>query len=264
MRDFTFHSPGSLDEVKEALRDADEGKLLAGGHSLLPVMKLEMAAPSDLVSLRDVPGLDGIEEGDGEIVVGAACTHAEVAASEVVRATIPALADLAGRIGDPQVRNRGTLGGSVAHADPAADYPAALVALDAVVVTDSREIPAEEFFQGMFQTPLEEDEIVTAVRFRVPEKAAYAKFPNPASRYALAGIMVARVGGEVRVGVTGASHGPFRATGIEEALAEDFDVGVIDAAEIDESRILDDDEASAEYRVHLIRVLAQRAVGACG
>jgi carbon-monoxide dehydrogenase medium subunit len=264
MQDFNFHRPRSVDGAKQALQQADEGKLLAGGQSLLPVMKLDLAAPSDLISLRDVPSLDGIEAQGDHLVLGAAATHAEVAESDVVRDAIPALAELAGGIGDPQVRNRGTLGGSVAHADPAADYPAALLALDATVITDGREIPARDYLGAMFETALEEDEIVTAVRFSVPQAAAYVKFANPASKYALVGVMVARTANGARVAVTGAGQGAFRSEPLEAALDSDFSTAAIDGLEIDSTDLLEDDDASAEYRAHLIKVMTKRAVEACG
>ena len=255
MQDFNFHRPGSIDEAKQVLQNSEEGKLLAGGQSLLPVMKLDLAAPSDLVSLRDVPKLDGIETQGDQLLIGATATHAKVATSEVVLGAIPALAELAGGIGDPQVRNRGTLGGSVAHADPAADYPAALLALDATVITDGREMPAQDFLGVMFETALADDEIVTAVRFSVPHAAAYEKFANPASKYALVGVMVARTGNGTRVAVTGAGYGAHR--------SEDFSSAAVDGVEIDGANLLDDGDASAEYRAHLIKVMTKRAVEAC-
>ncbi len=263
MQDFNFHRPRSIDEAKQALQTAGEAKLLAGGQSLLPVMKLDLAAPSDVVSLRNVPDLGGIEAQGGQLLIGAATTHADVAASEVVRSAIPALAELAGGIGDPQVRNRGTLGGSVAHADPAADYPAALLALDATVVTDDREIPAQDFLGLMFETALADDEIVTAVRFTVPQAAAYEKFANPASKYALVGVMVAQTADGVRVAVTGAGYGPHRSEALEAALGSDFSSAAIDAVEVVGANLLDDGDASADYRAHLIKVMAKRAVEAC-
>lgn len=270
MRDFDYHRPTSLDEARELLGNVDgEVKLLAGGQSLLPVMKLDMAAPSALISLSAVPELGGIAAEDGTLTIGAGSTHTDVHESDVVREAIPALAELAGLIGDPAVRNRGTIGGSVAHADPAADYPAALVALNATVVTDRREIGAEDFFVGMFTTALEDDEIVLGVRFPAPGCSAYAKFRNPASRYALAGVMVARgVGGEggggVRVAVTGAGPSVFRVEAMEEALAGTFSPDALDGVEVDPGDLLDDDDASAEYRAHLVGVMARRAVERCG
>lgn len=264
MQDFNFHRPRSIDEAKQVLEHADDGKLLAGGQSLLPVMKIDLAAPSDLVSLRDVEELDGIEAQGDQLTLGALTTHAEVAESSVVRDAIPALAELAGGIGDPQVRNRGTLGGSVAHADPAADYPAALLALDATVITDGREIAARDYLGAMFETALEDNEIVTAVRFSVPQAAAYAKFANPASRYALVGVMVARTASGARVAVTGAGQGAFRSAPLEAALDGDFSAAAVEAIEIGSADLLDDDDASADYRAHLIKVMTKRAVEACG
>ncbi len=263
MQDFAFHRPSSLADAVAAMQAAGEGKYMSGGQSLLPVMKLDLAQPSDVISLAGLGELQGIRlEGD-TLVVGAASTHAAVADSEHVRDSIPALAALAEDIGDPQVRNRGTIGGSVAHADPAADYPAALLALGATVVTDRRQIAADDFFQGMFATALAEDEIVTAVRFPVPEQAAYAKFPNPASKYAIVGVFVAKTGTAVRVGVTGATPTPHRATKYETALTADFSPGALDGIRIDPAHLTSDPDASAEYRAHLVGVMARRAVEAC-
>lgn len=263
MDDFTFHRPGSVAEAQKAILGAVAGKFLAGGQSLLPIMKLDMAAPSDVISLAGLDELRGIQRDGDALVIGAAMTHSEVADSGEVREAIPALADLAGGIGDPQVRNRGTLGGSVAHSDPAADYPAALVALGATVVTDRREIAAEDFFVGMFETPLEDDEIITSVRFPIPAKAAYAKFPNPASKYAIAGVMVAQNGSGVRVAVSGAGYKVFRVGAMEDALASDFSPGSLDGINVDQEGLVSDTDAGAEYRAHLVSVMARRAVEAC-
>ncbi len=263
MDDFTFHRPGSVAEAQGAMQSAEAGKFLAGGQSLLPIMKLDMAAPSDVVSLAGLDELRGIQRDGDALVIGAAMTHAEVNGSGDVQEAIPALAALAGGIGDPQVRNRGTLGGSVAHSDPAADYPAAMVALGATVVTDRREIAAEEFFVGMFETPLEDDEIITSVRFPIPGKAAYAKFPNPASKYAIAGVMVAQNGDGVRVAVSGAGYKVFRVEAMEDALASDFSPGSLDGIGVAQEGLISDTDASAEYRAHLVSVMARRAVEAC-
>ena len=263
MDDFTFHRPSTVAEAQKAVRGADEGKFMAGGQSLLPVMKLDMAEPSDVVSLTGLEELRGIRREGEALVIGAGMTHAEVSESAEVRDAIPALAGLAGAIGDAQVRNRGTLGGSVAHNDPAADYPAALLALGATVTTDRREISADDFFMGMFETPLEQDEVITSVRFPVPESAAYAKFPNPASKYAVAAVMVARGGGGVRVAVTGAGQGVFRATAMEDALASDFSTDALAGIEVDAGGLLSDTDASADYRAHLVSVMARRAVEEC-
>ena len=204
--------------------------------------------------------LTGIRRDGDTLVVGAASTHAEVASSDVVRAAIPALAHLAGHIGDPQVRNRGTLGGSIAHADPAADYPAALLALAAAVATDRRQIAAGDFFTGVFQTALEPDEVITAVRFPVPARAAYEKFGNPASRFAIAGVFVAQGAGGVRVAVTGAGTQPFRVSAYEAALSARFAPDALESASIPPDDLVSDLHAGAEYRAHLVGVLARRAV----
>ncbi len=262
MQSFEYHRPSSLAEALSLLGKSG-GSLLAGGQSLLPAMKLDLAAPSVLVSLRDVDELRGIEKGKGEIVIGAMTTHAEVGASDVVRSAIPALSDLAGRIGDPQVRNRGTLGGSIAHADPAADYPAALVGLGATVVTNAREIAADDFFKGMFATAKAADEIVTAVRFPVPECAGYAKFASPACKFALVGVMVAKATDGVRVAVTGAALSVFRQKDMEAALTKDFSAAALDGISQDAGGLTSDLEASAEFRAHLVGVMARRAVESC-
>jgi aerobic carbon-monoxide dehydrogenase medium subunit len=263
MHDFEFHRPASLADALAVLRTDPESKLLGGGQSLLPVLKLGLAQPSRLVSLSRLEELRGLRRDGSTLVIGAGHTHSEVAASEAVRAAIPALAALAGAIGDPQVRNRGTLGGSVAHNDPAADYPAALLALGATVQTDRRRIAAEDFFHGMFATALAPDEVVVAVHFPIPDTAAYAKFANPASKYAIAGVMVAKRGTDVRVAVTGAGPGVFRATALEEALSARFSAGALDGLQLASEELTGDLDASAEYRAHLVVVMARRAVAAC-
>jgi len=264
MKDFAFHRPASVAEAIRTMKGARDGKFLGGGQSLLPIMKLQLASPTDLVSVAALDALKGIRVDGGRLVIGAAVTHDEVARSAEVRQSIPALAALAAGIGDPQVRNRGTLGGSVAHNDPAADYPAALVALGATVVTDRREIPAEEFLQRMFATALEPDELITAVRFPIPEKAAYAKFSSPASKYALVGVMVAVHATGVRVAVTGAGSGVFRVSAMEQALAGNFRPEALDGIAVARDGLLSDVEASAAYRAHLVTVMAKRAVASCG
>jgi carbon-monoxide dehydrogenase medium subunit len=215
------------------------------------------------VSLRDVAELKGVKKERGAITIGATTTHAEVAESEDVRGEIPALAELAGEIGDPQVRNRGTIGGSVAHADPAADYPAALVGLGATVVTNKREIPGDDFFQGLFSTALGAGEIIKAVRFPVPDCAAYAKFASKASKYALVGVMVAKRGKDVRVAVTGAGTSVFRQRAMEAALAKDFSPKALEGVAQSPDGLVSDLEASADYRAHLVGVMARRAVESC-
>ncbi len=263
MYSFDYKRPGSLEDARQRLGTAVEGKLLAGGMTLLPSLKLRLAQPSVLIDLGGVKTLSGIRREGEALVIGAMTRHADVAASQEVGAAIPALAALAGDIGDPQVRNRGTLGGSIANADPAADYPAAVLGLNATVVTDRREIGADEFFLDLFETALEDDEIVTAVRFPLPRRAAYLKFPNPASRYAIVGVMVAETAAGVRVAVTGAGPCAFRVAEMEQALARDFTPEAVAGITVAADELNTDIHASAEYRAHLITVMARRAVAAC-
>lgn len=264
MQPFDFHRPPSVDDALAALRGAADGKFLAGGQSLLPVMKLDLAAPTDLVSLAGLDGLAGIRSEDDAVVVGATTTHAAVAGSDVVRDRIPGLVELVEAIGDPQVRNRGTIGGSLAHNDPAGDYPAGALGLGATVVTDRREIAADDFFQGLFTTALEEDELITAVRFPVPRRSGYAKFRSPASHYALVGVMVADGPAGVRVAVTGARRGVYRWSEAEEALAGDFSAAALEGLGHPADGVVDDADASAEYRAHLVGVMTRRAVARSG
>ena len=264
MYQFDYQTPDSLETALAALRGNDEAKILAGGMTLLPTMKLRLARPDVLIDINRIGSLAGIGKEDGAIVIGALARHADVAASKLVRDNIPALADLAEAIGDPQVRNRGTLGGSVANNDPTADYPAGLVGLGATVVTDRREIAADDFFTDMFETALEDDEIITAVRFPVPRRAAYMKFPNPASRYAIVGVMVAQAPDGIRVAVTGAAPCVFRVAAMEAALEQEFTPDAIASITVDGAEFNEDIHASAAYRAHLVTVMARRAVAALG
>jgi carbon-monoxide dehydrogenase medium subunit len=263
MYDFSYHKAGSVDDAASKLKSADDGQLVAGGMTLIPTLKQRLAQPSDLVDLGGVADLAGIKaDGDG-VTVGAMTTHATVAESADVQKAIPALAHLASQIGDPHVRHRGTIGGSIANNDPAADYPAACLGLGATIVTSQREIAADDFFQGMFDTALEEGEIITAVRFPKPKRAAYMKFPNPASRYALVGVFVAETSDGVRVAVTGAGQdGVFRVAEMESALASNFAPDAVADIAVPEDDLNSDIHASAEYRAHLITVMAKRAVAA--
>ena len=263
MHAFAYHLPKSLAEAAEILGANPDAKLLAGGMTLIPTMKQRLAAPSDLIDLGGIGDLTGVAVSDQEVAIGAMTRHAIVARSSDIAARIPALASLAGGIGDPAVRHRGTIGGSISNNDPAADYPAGLVALDATVVTDRRSITAEDFFRGMFETALEPDEIVRQVRFRVPERAAYMKFPNPASRYAVAGVFVAQHKDGVRVAVTGAGPVVFRVPEMETALAGRFDPAAIAAIHVPPDGLNADLHATAEYRSNLVTVMARRAVAAC-
>jgi carbon-monoxide dehydrogenase medium subunit len=237
-----------------------EAKLLAGGQTLIASMKLRLAAPSDLVDLGDLAELRGIKADAGTVTIGAMTSHAEVAASKEVQKAIPALARLAAGIGDRMVRNMGTLGGSVANSDPAADYPAAVLGLAATLNTDKRKIPADQFFTGMFETALQPREIITSVSFPIPKRAAYMKFKNPASRYAIVGVFVAETGSGVRVAVTGAAGSVFRVPDMEQALGAKFSPDAIGGIEVAPGALSSDMHASAEYRAHLITVMAKRAV----
>jgi carbon-monoxide dehydrogenase medium subunit len=264
MYNFEYHKPRSVADAVKEIGGAEDGKLMAGGMTLIPTLKQRLARPSDLVDLGAVAELKGIRREGNAIVIGAMTRHVDVATSDVVKGAIPALAHLAEGIGDPAVRNRGTIGGSIANNDPAADYPSGLVALGATVITNTRKIAAEDFFTGMFETALEPNEIVTAVSFPVPEKAAYMKFPNPASRYAVVGVFVARTAAGVRVAVTGAGPCVFRATAMEAALGKSFTADAIKDVAVPADGLNSDIHASAEYRAHLVNVMARRAVAAAG
>jgi carbon-monoxide dehydrogenase medium subunit len=261
MYEFKYHRPATVRQAANLLVKNEDAKLIAGGHTLVPVMKQRLASPPHLIDLTRIEGLSGIEMKGRSLAIGATTKHAEVADSVTVREAIPALAELAGVIGDPAVRHKGTIGGSIANNDPTADYPAACVALNATIVTNKRRLKAEEFFQGLFTTALESDEIVTRVMFPLAKKAAYVKFRNQASRYALVGVFVARMPSEVRVAVTGAgADGVFRLTAFEEALKKRFSSKVLDGLPVSADGLNSDLHGSAEYRAHLIGVLARRAV----
>jgi carbon-monoxide dehydrogenase medium subunit len=265
MHTFEYLRPQSVGDAAKLLTSKPEAKLLAGGHTLLPTMKQRLAAPKAIVDLGRVAELKGIERKGSALVIGAMTTHAEVAESGVVKSTIPGLAALAGMIGDPQVRHRGTIGGSVANNDPAADYPAALLALNATVATNKREIKADAFFKGLFETALQDGEIITRISFPVAAKFAYSKFPNPASRYALVGVAVAQTGIETRVAVTGAgSNGVFRLTAAEGALAKGWSADALKGITGNASQMITDIHGDAAYRAHLVGVMARRAVAAAG
>lgn len=262
MYSFNYQKTKSVADAAAALGKNADAKLLAGGQSLIAAMKLRLAQPAQLVDLGDVAELRGIKVDGGNVTIGAMTRHAEVASSADVKKAIPALAALAGMIGDRMVRNMGTLGGSVAHNDPAADYPAAVLGLGATVITNKRKIAADDFFKGMFETALQAGEIITAVSFPVPKRAAYMKFKNPASRYAMVGVFVAETAGGPRVAVTGAGPGVFRVPEMEKALAGKFAPESVASIAVKASGLNSDIHASAEYRAHLITVMAKRAVAA--
>ncbi|MEP9371350.1 xanthine dehydrogenase family protein subunit M [Mesorhizobium sp. KR1-2] len=262
MYSVNYHRASSVADAAKLIKKGD-AKFLAGGMTLIPAMKTRLAAPSDLVDLGHIPELKGIKVSGKTVTIGAGTTHYQVANDEKLKKVCPAIAELAGLIGDVAVRYRGTIGGSIANNDPAADYPAAMLALGATIVTNKREIPADKFFKGLFETALKEDEIITAVTFTAPAKAAYQKFPNPASRYAIAGVFVAKDKDGVRVAVTGAGDdGVFRSKQIEAALAKKFDASALEGVSVPSDSLMGDIHASPEYRANLVLVMAKRAVAA--
>ena len=258
---FTYHQPKTVAEAAGLAASFEDGKVLAGGQTLLPTMKQRLASPAQIVDLSHIAELSGIALSGDHLVIKAMTRHVDVANSVLVKQHIPALAHLAEGIGDPQVRNRGTIGGSIANNDPAADYPAACLGLGATIETTKRKITADDFFTGMFSTALEEGELITAVHFPLTKTAAYAKFPNPASRYAIVGVFVAKTGSGVRVAVTGAgSDGVFRESAMEKALAANFVPSALDGIKVDAGQLNADMHADADYRAHLVSVMAKRAV----
>jgi carbon-monoxide dehydrogenase medium subunit len=262
MYETTYHKPKTLAQATECFASCEEPSYLSGGHTLIPALKSRLAAPAHLIDVRAIPELSGIEVDADRVIIGGATRYATVAASAEIRQAIPALTALTGSIGDVQVRHMGTIGGSIANNDPAADYPAAVLSLDAIVHTDRRAIPAADYFQGLYTTALEPGEILVRVEFRIPEIAGYAKFRNPASRYSMAAAFVSRHrDGSVHVAVTGAGNdGVFRWTEAEERLANNLAVEALDGLTIDPSLMMGDMHAPAEYRAHLVAVMARRAV----
>jgi carbon-monoxide dehydrogenase medium subunit len=264
MYDFAYHKPASIADAVKLLAADPEAKLVSGGHTLLPALKHRLNKPSSLIDLSGIADLKGIKKVGNSIVIGALTRHVEVATSEIVAAAIPALAYMASHIGDNQVRNRGTIGGSVSNNDPAADYPGAVLGLGATVHTSKRKIAADDFFQGMFTTALEADEILTAIEFPIPEKAGYAKMKNPASRYVMAGAFVSKGPMGVRVVINGAGPGVFRQSAMEAALAASWAPGAVAGVKQDADGLNSDIHGSAEYRAHLVGVMAKRAIIAAG
>ena len=261
MKTFSYHSPK---DVKEASKLASSSSMfLAGGMTSIPSMKLGMATYKDVIDLKKIKKLSGIKVSSKTVTIGATTKHAEVAASKDVQKAIPALAKLAGNIGDAQVRNRGTIGGSISNNDPSACYPSACMALDAVIHTNERKIEANKFFKGMFETALKKGEIVEAVEFQIPEKADYQKHPNPASRYAIVGVFVAKHKDEVNVAVTGAKSCVYIDKDLSKKLSSDFSSSAIEGIELDDSEMNSDMHASAEYRANLVSLYAKKAVEAC-
>jgi carbon-monoxide dehydrogenase medium subunit len=260
MYSFDYVKPASVTDAVTQRKANEDASYLAGGMTLIPTLKQRLAQPSALLDLNGIADLKGITVANGVVTIGAMTCHADVAASADVRKNIPALADLAALIGDPQVRNRGTLGGSIANNDPSADYPAAVVGLNATVHTNARTIAADDFFKGLFETALEPGELITKVSFPVPKRAAYQKLRNPASRYAVVGVMVAETPGGIRVAVTGAGPCAFRVPDMEAALGKSFSADAIKNIAVAADDLNTDMHATAEYRAHLVNVLARRAV----
>ena len=259
---FKYVRAKTLAEAETLFARTADARYIAGGQTLIPTMKQRLAAPAALIDLSRIATLSFIRRDKGALVIGAGTTHADVAASSEVRAALPALAHLAGLIGDPAVRHKGTLGGSVANNDPAADYPAAVLGLGATVKTTRRTIASDQFFTGLFQTALADGELISEITFPIPQRAGYAKFPNPASRYALVGVFVAQFSAAVRVAVTGAGPCVFRAPAMEQALTKSFAPDAIARIAIEPDGLNSDLFASAEYRAHLVTVMAKRAVAA--
>ncbi|MBY0323181.1 MAG: xanthine dehydrogenase family protein subunit M [Reyranella sp.] len=262
MYDFHYHRPKTLADAANLLKGKDEARPMSGGMTLIPTLKQRLAKPSDVVDLGGIKELAGIKVEGNNVVIGGMTRHADVASSADVKSAIPALAHLAGHIGDPAVRNRGTMGGSVANNDPAADYPAAVLALGATITTNTGKHTADSFFKGLFETALSDGELITSISFPKAEKAAYMKFPNPASRYAMVGVFVAKTAGGVRVAVTGAGPCVFRVKAMEDALTKNFSSDAIKDIKVPADGLNSDIHASAEYRAHLVNVMARRAVDA--
>src|SRR3954466_4989619 len=266
MYETTYHRPSSVDEAAALFAKGSDSKYLAGGHTLLPVMKQRLASPSDVIDLGRIKELVGIELSGEALTIKAATTYFDILQSADVKKSIPAIAHLTSVLGDPQVRYRGTIGGSIANNDPAADFPAAVLALGATVKTDKRTIAADDFFKGLFTTALADGEIITAISFPVPAKAGYSKMRNPASRFALTGVFVAKTkSGDVRVAATGASqNGVMRVPAIEAALKANWSTGAVETVVVPANGLLTDVHGSSSYRANLIKVMAQRAVTAAG
>jgi carbon-monoxide dehydrogenase medium subunit len=260
MHAFSYHKPSSLGDALSLAAKHTDGKILAGGQSLVQAMKLRLSSPTDIIDLSGVKELSSIKVEGSSIAIGAMTRHADVESNADVKKMIPALARLAGGIGDRQVRHMGTIGGSIANNDPAACYPAAVLGLGATITTNKRKIAGDDFFKGLFETALEPGELITAVTFPSAKRAGYIKFKNPASRFALVGVFVAETSSGVRVAVTGAASCVFRATAIEKALSDKFDPAAVPADTVKADTLNSDLHGSAEYRAHLITVMARRAV----
>ena len=261
MKTFNYHS---VKDVKEASKLASSSSVfLAGGMTTIPSMKLGLASYKDIINIKEIKKLSGIKVTGKKVIIGATTTHAEVANSKDVKKAIPSLAALAEGIGDPQVRNRGTIGGSIANNDPAADYPSACIALNATIITNNRRIDAENFFRGMFETSLKKTEVIESVEFEIPQKSSYQKLPNPASRYAVVGVYVAKYKSGINVAVTGAKPCVYNNKDIAQALSKNFSSSAVDSVKITSSGMNSDIHASADYRANMVKAFAKKAVDAC-
>jgi len=261
MNNFKFLSASN---TKEAIKlSSSKSKFLAGGMTLIPAIKLRLASYSNLINIKKIKNLNGIKVSKKSLKIGSTTTHSDVSSSKEIKKIIPSIAELAEGIGDPQVRNRGTIGGSIANNDPAADYPAACLALKTIIHTSSRKISSDKFFIGIFETSLRKNELIEAIEFEIPEKSSYAKYPNPASRYAIVGVYVAKFKDEVRVAITGVESCVFRCKKLEDALSSNFSPSAIDSVNISSKGFNSDIHASDEYRAHIIKVMAKKAVSNC-
>jgi aerobic carbon-monoxide dehydrogenase medium subunit len=261
MENFNYHRPATVAAAAGLMKKSRDAKYLGGGHTLIPTMKQGLAAPKDVIDLTAIKGFNGIKVSKTAVEIKAGTTHMEVASSSALKKAIPALAQMAGKIGGVHVRHKGTIGGSIANADPAADYPSACLGLGATIITNKRKIAADKFFTGLFMTALAKGEIITAISFPVPKKAAHQKFPNPASRYALTGVFLSQdKAGKVRVAVTGAGPKAFRQADMEAALSKSLSASALSGIKVSSKGLLSDMHATADYRAHLIGVLAKRAV----
>ena len=261
MKTFNYHS--AKDSKEASKLSSSNSVFLAGGMTTIPSMKLGLASYKDIIDIKKIKKLSGIKVSGKSVTIGATTKHVEVANSKDVKKAIPSLAALAEGIGDPQVRNRGTIGGSIANNDPAADYPSACLALNATIHTNKRKVLADKFFKGMFETDLKKGELIESIEFEVPEKSGYAKFPNPASRYAIVGVYIAKLKDEVRVAITGVESCVFRCKKLEDALSNNFSSSAIDTVNISSKGFNSDIHATAEYRAHIIKVMAKKAVSSC-
>ena len=260
MYNFKYHKVNTIQEASNLLISCDDPKILAGGHTLIPTLKQRLSQPSDIIDISMIKDLNKIDLEDNKIIIGALCTHNDIASSIDVLSNIDSLSKLAQQIGDPQVRHRGTIGGSIANADPAADYPAAVIALDAKIYTSKSIYNADDFFVEMFETAISPDEIIQKIEFRIPTASTYRKFRNPASGYAMAGVFIAKFDDIVRVAITGASSVVFRLRDLEDALSNNFTTSVLDNITIDSSDFNDDIHASSKYRGNLVKVLIEEAI----